>query len=119
MKKLLLLLFLSLGLTSISYAETIVCPYISKYYGTIQTMEFKRLPHSITGEIKFLDDMGLPYWDISYESENYLVLHDFSNYSGLATFIVDKKSNKFSYTNQGGVGGFEQKPILGNCTFVN
>ena len=89
MKKLLLLLLLSLGLTSISYAENIYCSY-AKDDGSIKIMHFKKANSAM-----FIEDSGLP-WDISYESEIALVLQKFGNSSGgFLSFYINKKSNKF------------------------
>ena len=115
MKKLILLLALSLGLTSVSYAERIeriICSYEHKY-GT-DLIEWSRYRHTDDpNDKRWIFNGRLPVWETSYESEFYIVLNRYYS-SSLLTAYIDKKTMRLIYTEI----IVEDEVSYGQCKFV-
>jgi hypothetical protein len=120
MKKLLLSIFLSIFLSSPSFAKQIICT-TTNYFGDPVLMDFKN-PKPF-GEIKldeWLLDGKQPFWETTFESESVMVLQSFSRNSGiLSTIHIAKKSNKLVYTTIWGIYERDTSVSYGQCKFID
>jgi hypothetical protein len=126
MKKLLLLIFLSICLNSPSFAKQIICT-TTNLFGDPILMVFKN--PSPNGEVlmkkwllngKIAHSDTRPYWETSYEGKSVIVLQSFLEGTGiLGTIHITKKSNKLVYTNIWGKYDKDVFVSYGECRFSN
>ena len=93
MKKLLLILLFSFGLSSNSFAERIYCSYVNDY-GSVTLIDFWESP---TRDKKWLVNNSQPFWEASYESEASLVLQSYSKF-GFTSAYINKQNKKLIIT---------------------
>ena len=119
MKKLLLLIFLSICLNSPSFAKQIICTSTNQF-GDPFSMVF--MNPDLFGESQtkqWLLNERQPFWEKSYESESAIVLQSFLELTGiLGTIHISKKSNELVYTSILG-DGIDVEVSYGECRFIN
>ena len=118
MKKLLLSIFLSIFLSSPSFAKQIICT-TTNYFGDPYLMDFKN--RNSFGEIKlkeWLLDGKQPLWKTTFESEEAIVLQRYLRNSGIVdTALISKKNNKLTLTSVG--FSDEASSTYGQCKFLD
>ena len=118
MKKLPLLIFLAICLSSPSFAKQIICT-TTNYFGDPYLMDFKN-PKPF-GEIKldeWLLDGKQPFWKTTFESESAIVIQRYLRNSGIVdTAHISKKNNKLTLTSVG--FNDEASSTYGQCKFID